>query len=100
MHRRIAFKIDAHAQLSCRPGPGLSKGALCPGIIFAGPQRRLSVIMLYHASCGNREKRRQSFIVLLTPPQCYKAVSCGIQLSDWTPMIEQYSTNWIEQKIA
>src|SRR6218665_2233000 len=29
---------DFDAQLSFRPGPSLSKGALCPGIIFAGPQ--------------------------------------------------------------
>jgi len=46
-----------------------------------------------------REKRRQSFIVLLTLPECYKAASCRRQTSDWTPMIEQYSTDWIEQKL-
>ena len=38
--------------------------------------RRLSIILLYRASRGNREKRRQSFIVFLMTVQNYKTVSC------------------------
>jgi len=40
------------------------------------PSRRLSISLLYHASRGNREKRRQSFTVFLTTVQNYKTVSC------------------------
>src|SRR6218665_2414862 len=38
--------------------------------------RRLSIIMLYHASGRNRDKRHQSFIANLTTVQNYKALSC------------------------
>ena len=45
-------------------------------VTFQEENRRLSIIMLYHAFGRNRDKRRQSFIANLTTVQNYKALSC------------------------